>query len=68
MHQDPDSHLAGWRAQLDQMTAGLSDLAHLVGAYARALEEEGFARTEALELAAHYQMVLLTMGSEDEAS
>lgn len=63
---DPNPDNLGWSATLDQMMAGMADMAKLLGSYRRELLEAGFSRLEALQLCAGYQQTLLTGSSDDD--
>lgn len=56
---------AGWLAQVDQMKAGLRDMADMLGGYRDSLMEHGFERGEALELVNSFQVTLIATTRTD---
>lgn len=45
--------------QLEQETGPLHELAYKLGAYLRSLEDQGFTRTEAMQIVIEYQRAII---------
>lgn len=65
MSDEDDKPTPDWIAQLDQMNAGLRDLAKAIGTYYVALIETGFTAEQAIVLTVGFQATFVaTLGQQ----